>query len=72
LLDAVGSINGRTTTTTQITDLQQHPLGRHPSMSSITADRLTRTFGELTAVDNLTFEMPARGSRRNCRAERRG
>ena len=41
-------------------------------MSSITADRLTRTFGELTAVDNLTFEMPARGSRRNCRAERRG
>lgn len=30
-------------------------------MSSITADRLTRTFGELTAVDNLTFEMPAGG-----------
>jgi ABC-2 type transport system ATP-binding protein len=30
-------------------------------MSSITADHLTRTFGDLTAVDNLTFELPAGG-----------
>ena len=30
-------------------------------MTSITADRLTRTFGDLTAVDNLTFELPAGG-----------
>ena len=30
-------------------------------MSSITADHLTRTFGDLTAVDDLTFELPAGG-----------
>jgi ABC-2 type transport system ATP-binding protein len=30
-------------------------------MSSITADHLTRTFGDLTAVDDLTFDLPAGG-----------
>ena len=30
-------------------------------MSAITAEGLTRRFGELTAVDNLTFEVPSGG-----------
>lgn len=30
-------------------------------MAAITADRLTRKFGDLTAVDNLTFEIPSGG-----------
>lgn len=30
-------------------------------MSAITAEGLTRRFGKLTAVDNLTFEVPSGG-----------
>jgi len=30
-------------------------------MTAITADRLTRTFGDLTAVDDMSFEIPAGG-----------
>ena len=30
-------------------------------MSAITADGLTRRFGDLTAVDDLTFEVPRGG-----------
>lgn len=30
-------------------------------MTSITADHLTRTFGDFTAVDDVTFELPAGG-----------
>jgi ABC-2 type transport system ATP-binding protein len=29
-----------------------------PFMSALTADGLTRRFGNLVAVDNLTFEVP--------------
>jgi ABC-2 type transport system ATP-binding protein len=30
-------------------------------MNALTADGLTRRFGDLVAVDNLTFEVPAGG-----------
>ena len=30
-------------------------------MTAITADRLTRKFGDLTAVDDMTFDIPSGG-----------